>query len=127
MYALKLVGLVVLAGLSVTGFILGYNQFQEWQTQLEAEDLVREIDSEVSSNFFLSDYENFKMEGMRVPEGYVLSFRENHIEINGFERELENPKESSYEYEDFNSGVYDFLFTVERKDEAPDLVRVEEV
>lgn len=81
MYALKMVGLAVLAGACVFAFIIGYNQFQgisaSQKVRDEAQDLDMVIGTVISSG---SGPENINIE---IPEGYTLKFEENQIKING--------------------------------------------
>ncbi len=127
MYALKLVGLVVLASISVLGFIVGYGQFQDYQAHLDAQDAVEDIDDAVIKNFLTpgNPRENFELK-VEVPSGYQLKFEENSVSIDGSTETLDVKDQYSYVENNFSAGVYNLRFSLyEDNDEY--LIEVREV
>ena len=127
MYALKLVGLVVLASISALGFIAGYGQFQDYQAHLDAQDAVEDIDYAVKNNFFIggNPQENFELE-VEVPSGHELIFEENSVSIDGITESLEGKGQYSYVENSFSAGFYNLRFSLyEDNDEY--LIEVREV
>ncbi|KXB04745.1 hypothetical protein AKJ50_02040 [candidate division MSBL1 archaeon SCGC-AAA382A13] len=80
MYALKMVGLTVLAGFCILGFAISYNYFHEFsdlkEVRKEALDLHKEIEYAIITG-------NSKKLSIKIPKDYSLSFNSNKLTING--------------------------------------------
>ncbi len=80
MYALKMVGLAVLAGACIFAFIIGYNQLQGLSASQKAREEAGNLDMKIEDVIITGNQENVEIE---IPEGYTLKFEENQIKMNG--------------------------------------------
>lgn len=82
MYALKMLGLAVLAGACTFAFIIGYNQFQELSASTKARDEASKLNDSIK--YVISTGNSDKV-NIKIPGGYTLVFESKKIKINGFE------------------------------------------
>ncbi len=125
MYAMKMLGLAVLAGICVVGFVVGYNYFQGLSARQKARSEASRLNNEI--NFVISSSDNNKNLNIEIPDDYVLQFEENRIVIDGMKFPKDNPYELPVDGPELGPGVHNLLIKIERNNSDEWIVRVREV
>lgn len=80
MHALRMLGLVALAGICISIFVVAYQSFQGLSREERARGAALELHSKIQHVINTGDPRTVDIE---VPGGYVLSLEENQLVING--------------------------------------------
>lgn len=119
MYALKMVGLVVLAGTCVIALIVGYNYFHNLSANKQARQEAHKLHSEIEQVIINLDENPVSVE---IPNGYTLEFESNQLVIDG----IRFPEDDNYDMTvtgpKLGPGHHDLLISIENGE-----VRVNEV
>lgn len=119
MYALKMLGLIVLAGVCTVAFILGYGYYQKLSASQRAREEVSRLNDEIEymiSSGAVGENEELTL---NIPEGYSLHFdsEAEQIAINGTRLPEEGyDMEVEFLNKDLESGPHKILIIV-RSDE----------
>lgn len=110
MNVLRLVGLVVIAGIAASVFAVVYPKFLALSTAERAKDAADKIQSSIEWVIISTGNpeDNIKIE---IPGGYELTCEENRVTIDGIEREFSLPINGPY----LNSGEYELSISIENQ------------
>lgn len=114
MYALRMVGLVVLAGLCVTAFIIGYDYFQEFSKDTKAEQEASRLDQEITEVINSLSIEN-ETSTIDIPSNYTLKFEDNRLIMNGYKYPKNEPYGMSVKGPTLESGEHKLLISMENE------------
>lgn len=103
MYALKMLGLVVLAGICVVAFVVGYDYFQGLSTSQEAREQAGQLNEEIKGMIVSGVVGENKKVTVSVPGDYTLRFNSETNQLvmdgvrlpeDGYDMTVEGPKEN---------------------------------
>lgn len=104
---LRLVGLVVIAGIIAAVFALVYPKFLAMSKAEKAKDAVDKLHPAIDS--VINGSVSSTTVKIEIPKGYELTFKENQMILDGITREYRR----SIDGEDFGSGEHQLKITIE--------------